>query len=253
MIMRNSSRLLILAVALVSTGVAAADARGFPKTIMLREARAGYYSIKVQYPRFAGSSAVVRKANADLTGLAQRTFADFQNQARDTAKEFGKPIEPSLVRTYEFAPTVSLARPDLISVFFIESTFEGGNHASMLYASESFGLVEGAAKRLYLSDLLRPGMDARSIAGAYVYSRLKSEPRADWIQQGRNSIGQPMTATSPELTKTFVITTAGLTFLIAPYDVGCWASGSFQVKVPWSAFGSDLAPKGPLGTLMRPR
>ena len=49
----------------------------------------------------------------------------------------------------------------------------------------------------------------------------------------------------------FVITPAGPTFLIQPYEVGPYTSGPFRVKIPFAAFGSALNPAGLLKGLRR--
>lgn len=241
MITRTARTLLVMAIVLATAGLAASGAQVSTKTVTLKKARAGYYSIKVQYPAFAGSSAVAKKANAELARLARTRFAGYQKDAKDALTGVGKPTFPY---DFMFTPTVSVAKPDIISVYFTEFSFTGGAHPNTVFAAASFGLVNGTAKKLNLADLFKPGVDARQVAAEQVYDRLKSKPGAVWVKEGT------ITAKSPELTRTFAISAAGLTFLIPPYDVGPYSSGPFVVKIPFSAFGSKLAPAGPLKPLL---
>lgn len=220
-----------------------ANARVTSKIITLRKSRPGYYSIKVQYPRFIGVSAVQRKANSDLARDAKNLY---KGSVRETLSSLG-PDRPDSVFESASVPSISLSRPDLISVSYTNTSFTGGAHPNMGYDSVNFGLVDGIAKRLSLSDLFKPGVNARKVAGLQVYNRLKANPDALWIKQGT------ITASSGELTSTFVITCTGLTFLISPYDVGPYSSGSFTVKVPWKAFGTNLNRNGPLKALLQAR
>lgn len=233
--------LIALVAILVAAGPSAASANIPSKVLTLRQARANYYSIKVQYPQFGGSSAVVRKANADLKQLAKTQFLRYQKAAREGLDGGQK---PDVASEFVFTPTISIARRDVISVYFTDYSFTGGAHGNSSFDAASFGLVKGKAKKLMLADLFVPGVDAKRVAGQQVYDRLKDNPEAEAIEQGT------VTPASPELTETFVLTPTAISFLIPPYAVGPYAAGEFYVKVPFAGFGSKLARGGPLNALL---
>jgi hypothetical protein len=76
-------------------------------------------------------------------------------------------------------------------------------------------------------------------------ARLRQNPDALFVQDGT------VKRIPHVVVSRFVITPAGLTFPIHPYEVGPYTSGSFFVKIPFAAFGSALDPAWPFIGLRR--
>jgi len=229
-----SIALVYLLVAVLGTQLAAAQESLNVKIAALRTEDD---NIEVTYPQFTGSGTVVKTANADLESLAQERLKIYRSDIKTIESEYAGTDIP-LRYSYSLEPTVSIARPDLISLYFIEETYTGGAHGMAYFHGRSYGVVDGKAKLLTLQDLFKPGVDGRKLAGERVYAQLQSNPNAAWIDEGW------VTATSAELTKEFVITPTALTFLIEPYAVGPYAAGAFFVKVPFEEFGDALVVPG---------
>jgi hypothetical protein len=196
--------------------------------------KTGDAEIKVTYPQFTGSGIVVKTANADLLKFANERLQAYRKDLAQMKKDFeGKDIP--LRYSYMLEPTISIARPDLISLYFIEYTYTGGAHGMTYFHGRNYGVINGKSKLLALQDLFKPGVDAKKLAGERIYAQLQNNPNAFWVQDGT------VTADSPKLTKEFVITPAGVTFLIEQYAVSYYAAGAFFVKVPYAEFGDALA------------
>ncbi len=123
--------------------------------------------------------------------------------------------------------------------------YDGGAHPNTFYVAYTFGIVAGTPARVRLQDLCRAGTDCEHLAADLLMARLRQNPDALFIQDGT------VKRIPHVVVSRFVITPAGLTFLIQPYEVGPYTSGSFRVKIPFAAFGSALNPAGPLNGLRR--
>lgn len=202
--------------------------------VKIASIRTGDAEIKVTYPQFAGSDTVIKTANADLLKFAGERLQAFRKDLAQMKKDFeGKDIP--LRYSYVLEPAVSIARPDLISLYFTEYTYTGGAHGMTYFHGRNYGVINGKPKLLALQDLFKPEVDAKKLAGERVYAQLQSNQNATWVQDGT------VTADSDKLTKEFVITPAGVTFLIEQYAVSYYAAGAFFVKVPYADFGKALA------------
>jgi hypothetical protein len=168
---------------------------------------------------------------------AHRVLDWFTNVLQDDIRARRKPeTKFDLEREIE----VSLALPDLVSVLATDHHYTGGAHPNANFAFYNFGLVNGRAKALTVTDLFRPNVNAKKLVGDAVYARLKKEEEAMWIHNGDIKPGDPL------LIKPFLLTKTAFTFLFEPYAVGPYAAGMFMVKIPYTEFGDRLNPGGPL-------
>jgi hypothetical protein len=236
---RSSLPVVILALICV-TGAVYAETQALPvKWRTVRNVQAGQWEAELVYPQFVGQSPVVKQANATIQARAREEIRQFVKSSRDASEADG--LEHPL--TYKGKPIVSVARPDLISMFYEASNFLGGAHGNFWYIPLNFGYVGGNSRRLALQDLFRSGVDARSAVSEVVIPKLRDRDATSVVQGEMKEL-------PPELAESFVITPAGLSFLFDPYAVGTYAEGTFVIKVPYAEFGDKLDPNGPLKPLL---
>ncbi len=210
---------------------------------ILQKKRAGRYDIVVTYPVFAGMSPLIPLANRSIREYAVQTVATFVREADAEYHEFGA-AAPGNGWFLELHPHVSLARPDLISVYFDRDTYMGGPHPNSEYLSQSFGIVHGKAKQLALADLMRPGQNAYDVLSPVTLPRLKARGASSVVDE------DGIKKLNGETLHSWCLTPNGLTLLFAPYEVASYAEGSYIVKLPFAELKSNLDPQGPLRNLV---
>jgi hypothetical protein len=218
--------------------------RGMQNVVIhaVQRRRAGYYEARARYARLPGNTPVIRLANAEMARGAHRVLDWFTRALADEVRARPKPENAySLEREVE----VSLVLPNLVSVLATDYHYTGGAHPNTNFAFYSFGLLNGRAKRLAITNFFRPGSNGPKRVGDAVYARLKKNRDAAWIQEGNIKPDDPM------LTKPFVLTQTAFTFLFEPYAVGPYAAGMFSVKIPFAEFGEALNANGPLKPVLR--
>jgi hypothetical protein len=228
-----------LAAALLAVALGAAYAQGSIafRTVSVHRQRPGYWKATASCPRFLTELPIGKAANRTLKPAADKGMRQFVQQSQETFTKFGRPRAP-----YEHLskPTVSLARPTVVSVYFTTFEYTGGAHGNTWYSTYNFGFRDGKPVSITLRDLFRPGENAVAVTTELMMAKLRANPRATFVKDGTvKSIG-------PELALQFVVSPAGLTFLLPPYAVAPYVEGSIFVKIPFSEFGDRLNPDGPL-------
>lgn len=204
--------------------------------------RAGRYDISVRYPIFAGTSPVARLANESLRLYATSSVSKFIQQAESDFAEQGN-LGPSNGYSLELKPVISLARPDLISVYFNRDTYMGGAHPNTEYPSQSFGLVNGKAKRLTLADLFDKNKNPYAVLSTVTLPKLKARGASSVTNGDIKMLGK-------ENLREWVLTPRTITLLFAAYDVASYAEGPFITKIELYELKSDWDTNGPLKELL---
>ena len=200
-----------------------------------REYKAGCWTATARYPRFGGGSAVAKVANTELARAVKDAIGHFVGEAR---KEFGENGKLEHPYSMDLAATVSVARADLISVYFTSVWDTGGAHPSTEFHCYTFGLVAGKARQLHLKDLFSPGEDAVKAISAATIPKLRARG-AGWVVNGE------MKGVSPEQAEWFIVTPNTITMLFQPYEAGPYSDGSYIVKIPFAEL-PGLNRNGPL-------
>lgn len=238
------SRLFVLAslIALAAPTLAAQD----PSYHKLRAVRRNRYDIQMVFPQLRSKAPVVRTANWYFRQRTLERWKSVRRMTRQNLEDTPPEAKPAAVRNYSYwNPFISLQKPDLVSGYFHADYFSGGFHPKTETYPLNVGLVGGKPQLLSIVDICKPGK-SRAVA-AKVFARLRQVPQANWVHAPH----QTLTPTSPELTKTFVITPTGLLFIFDPYVAGSFASGEIRVKLPYSQLREELNPKGPLKPVLR--
>ena len=198
------------------------------ETVTRKEPRR--YDISLTYPVFAPLSPVARLANRTVKRYAAESITAFVRLEAESWREYRKREKPGDLATGQFVlelkPVVSLARPDIISLYFNRYSSTGGVHPNTNFAGFTFGSVSGAAKRLALSDLFTPPANPYTALSQIVVPELRRR-NASWFAGD-----EPDHKTlSPATLTDWVTTPAGITLLFAPYQAGSYAEGAYIVKV----------------------
>ena len=200
-----------------------------------------FYTTKLKLPVFKGSPladfATVQLGKETGTGLAAWMKENFSGAAAKT--------KPRLPYFYDVQPFVSMATPNLISVYFTISTFEAGAHPRTVFDPHTFAMIDGKPVEVQAKNLFRPDVKFVPIVSSLVMSKLMQNDRAEWVQDGT------VKALTPDQVESFVVTPSSITYLFNPYDMGPYAVGSFQVKVPFSELASDLDKAGALASVLK--
>jgi hypothetical protein len=205
----------VLAVAAVAAG---------PKItwITKHEGRAHWWTLKTVRPVFGGKEAVYGAANHAFAATLKATVDDYRDVVARLEKDNERPNAPY---TFEATPLVSLATPTLVSGWFFIYQTNNGVHPNDYYRCLAVGLVDGKARRLKAADLLRP---ERKVAdfGARV---LLPFVNAEKVKRGAAKID----ALPDGVVEDFVLTPTAIDWQISADEVGPYAEGAYEVKVPY--------------------
>lgn len=232
--------ILLMSLSLAGVAAPAAPAPDSARRITVRNMRPGLWDAKGEYVRFFDNPAASVANQAQLEYI-NRTMGDFFRACQENRPASGKPMTPF---AYDAKATVSLERPGLITGYFTRYENLGGAHPMTYYHGFNVGLVNGRPKVLALSDLFRPGEDARNVAAAHVRAKLAGDARAVFLNDPDSN------PSDADLTASWVLTPSSITFLLQPYIAGPYAAGSFFVKIPFREFGERLNESGPLKPLL---
>jgi hypothetical protein len=198
-------------------------------------ARRGFYTTSLKLPVFGGA-AWADKVNQDVARNAKKALAGWMKESFPAKSE-----KPRLEYFYQAAPTVSLATPNLVSFYFTVSTFTAGAHP--MTVSDPHTYVNG--KEIHSADIFQKGSSYQTVVSNLVIGKLMNNNRAAWVQEG----------TVKEMTKAqqenFIVTPTALTYLFDPYDMGPYAVGAFQVKLPFSELNAVIDRNGALKSLLK--
>ncbi len=198
--------------------------------------RKGFYTTSVKVPVFSGAPWAER-VNKDVALNAKKALADWMKEAFEG---MGKNEKPRLEYFYQATPSVSLLTPQVASFYYTVSTFTAGAHPMTI--SDPHTYVNG--REVHAADVFQKGSTYQTVVSNLVIGQLMNNSRAAWVQDG----------TVKELTKSqqdnFVVTPTALTYLFDPYDMGPYAVGAFQVKIPFSDLLAVLDGDGALKSVL---
>lgn len=185
----------------------------------------GYSDTSIVYVQLPEDSEVRKAANLQSRKLATSVYIEFTKNAIEFAQSEQKPVAPW---TTELRPTVSLNRPDLVSILYSQYDYSGGAHPNRFYPVINIGLIDGKPKQLTLRDILKPEVRLDDFVQSQVLPRLNA------IKEKRGI--EPIENLAPGLADHFVLTPAGITWVFEPYAVGAYVEGEYTIKILWSDF-----------------
>ncbi|CAM3220302.1 DUF3298 and DUF4163 domain-containing protein [Asticcacaulis taihuensis] len=183
--------------------------------------------------------------HARLFTEAQTTLTAFMDQAhKDRAQNSADGIEePPYYHSIVWK--IAAQTPRLVSVFSEEDDYQGGAHPN--HTIQTLLWDKTAKTAIDTKRLFRPGADFKAI-DAYLCHQVEAErsKRAgEPISQSGSGFACPKFAES----RLVLIPAAGggtagaIDALYAPYDVGPYAEGPYEIRVPQTMLGDVLAPE----------
>lgn len=139
---------------------------------------------------------------------------------------------------------IEYAAPGLLSTLVTVSDYTGGAHPTLNYWSYNLAMTGTRLRPFELADLFAEDSDWLPEISDILLAEL-ADQGADWVKDGSVDA---LTETDLQV---FVISPIGLQFILAPYQVGPWASGTFTVRIPLADISELLDPEGPARLLSR--
>lgn len=227
----NKQAIALVAAALFCLPLAAtAQTKSVPvRKVLYKDANTKKYNASVTMATFVGNAPLVELASEN-SGLTLLSLID------EYIKENGEMKSASLT----MKPTVTLARPDLISVYYDRVTDTAGAHPASDFVSFSYGMVGGLAKKLELKDLFTKDSDTYTILTSAAVRYLQEEglPR---------EVREKAARTAPD---TWAITPQGILLLYPAGTIDAYASGHYKILCSWKEL--DSLNDGRLSVLVKP-
>jgi len=207
------------------------------------------YESKTPYAEVSLKLPVAIKTQPDLhAALYARTVADlreFTEGAQADRTEAGSDTAAGPYnRSIDVTPGAETGK--LFSLIRTDSEYTGGAHPNSSFLSI---LWDKALKReITAADLFTKGANLSALdtalCAAINVEKKRRDPAAQTVSLSGGDWTCPRAATTPFVLAQGVTPgkAGGLVFLIAPYLVGPYAEGTFEITVPQSAFRSLIAP-----------
>ena len=141
---------------------------------------------------------------------------------------------------------IEYAAPGLLSALVTVSSYTGGAHPSLQYWSYNLALTGTRVRPFDLADLFVAGSDWERQLSDLIIADLKQQGAA-WVLDGSIS------SVSGPAMQVFVISPAGLQFILPPYEVGPWVEGTYTVLLGFDELEGLIDPDGPLRLLTPPQ
>jgi hypothetical protein len=125
---------------------------------------------------------------------------------------------------------------DFVSVLQVYNVYGGGAHPNVFYGARNVGIGQDAVE-LTLSDVL--SKQGLMVLSDYVLEQLSA-------QDAQFVVNDAMTYLNEQDMSAFVVSPQGLHIHFAPYAVGPYVQGSFEVVVPWDVLADHMLPETPL-------
>jgi hypothetical protein len=120
--------------------------------------------------------------------------------------------------------------------------YTGGAHGMTWYDPINLLLSSSGATRFGLDDIFLKGSNWETKVSELVIADLRQQEAA-WIIQGE------VTEVDPKLLDRFTVSPAGIDFYFGPYEMGCYAEGTYVAFLPWAALEGFIKKSGPVGVL----
>lgn len=221
---------MAIAVGLALTA-SAQSARGPVEFVTLAKEKTESREITVTVPRFRFTSPLKSTAENAARAYANRLLTEFRSIFKDGDVGPGP-------KFLEAIPVIATAQPQLISFRYDVGTYTGGAHPNSYIKVFTFAVIGGRTKSLTLSDVLLRGKRATDFSKSVLLpaiNQAKKEREAD-----------PASSLTVDQLNSFVIHSEGLTWHFAPYELGPYTEGGYEIKLTWAQMKGYIDPAGPV-------
>lgn len=225
-------------VGLLAVGAIVALGQSQSAVSTFRVSQPKLYNGVLRVPANLGPSPVQRFATNAIRTVGRADLANFAEESTPDPKDTYRPNRPL---TYDSNFQVGVNRADLVSGMFLIYWDGGGAHPNTLIGTHTFAMKGGKPARVMFADLFTPADGSTGFLKRVILPALNQMKRRKQID--------PVDSIDAPLVEKFVVTPAGVTWTFAPYDVGAYVEGGYDVKLPWSALRADLRPGGVLSQL----
>jgi hypothetical protein len=199
--------------------------------------------IDVSVPAIPGGAKAAERLRASLQTIA----TDFEKDAETQIAEMKKEGFESQPYSLDIGTTIIHATPDVVSLLFALSDYQGGAHPNTVFKTETFDTATGSA--ITLADLFGADWEA-SPNGREIAAALCADVKKRRDARLKEAGVDPMETECPSLKdvpwnlapSTETGKAAGLIFQFDPYAIGSYAEGPYQGLVPLSVFEAALKP-----------
>lgn len=126
---------------------------------------------------------------------------------------------------------------DVVSVVYTVYEYTGGAHPNSFFRTFSFDLEANTV--IEFRDMFADNADVFAVLAPLVEADLAVQmgdfAESAWIADG--------TGENPDNYRNFALAEDEILFLFPPYQVAAYAAGGFEVRIPYTALSSILAPR----------
>lgn len=199
--------------------------------------------IDVDVPAIPGGAKAADRLRASLQTIA----TDFERDAETQIAEMKKEGFESQPYSLDVGTTIIHATPDVVSLLFALSDFQGGAHPNTVFRTDTFDTATGTA--ITMVDLFGADWEV-SPNGKAVAAALCVDVKKRRDSRLKEAGVDPMETECPSLKDvpwnlapgTVANKAAGLIFQFDPYAIGSYAEGPYNGLVPLSVFEPALKP-----------
>ncbi len=215
------------------------DLLGVAEYMFIRIDQGSSIDTNTAIPFFVSTSLI--DLNEHLFAKAIEEHLEFIQQGHQEIFEDYRPIGWGWDSSYNIA----YYNENLVSIFERVYTFSGGAHPNHHFTPRNYSILDRVAKELKLADLFKKDSDYIDVLSSYILDDLRGQEAPYVVDGSQSNLG------AEDLT-VFMFSPEGISFGFAPYIMGPYVVGSFEVTVPFNALSGVIDPKGPLGYFVSP-
>jgi len=194
------------------------------------------YRVAASVPHFVADTPFYVALSAELR---RRAREEVRSETAELRTDTSDPDSGPLPYVSTSSMELLYAADTLVSVLRQGYDYSGGAHGNYGFSAETFAWRGNKLIELHPSDLLYD--DSAPQLASLIRADLKRQ-KASWPEQATLSKLDRMTMNP---------TADGLVFTFDPYEVDCFAAGSYSVMIPYSQISTCIPPQSPLAHLVR--
>lgn len=197
--------------------------------------------VRCVHPRMDGRAVALQRALRihlrEVAGRAQKTFEEYLEALEESEIT-------SIPWDYSERWSIASETAEMVSLGCSGGYYSGGAHPNAFFRAKTLWLEGDQVSEPQLSDLFDP-CTAWTIE---LSDRVLAELRA--AEASRVLAGE-IRFLDGDVQYPWVLTREGIAFLIAPYEIGCYAEGCFTPVIRYADIRHLLNPVGPARGLLR--